>query len=331
MSAQFLDNMDLERERGITIKARSVRLAYHAQRRPGLRAQPDRHARATSTSTTRCRAASPPARARSSSSTPRRASQAQTLANVYLALDNNLAIVPVLNKIDLPAADPDGSRQRDRGHDRPRRRRARSWRSRQGGHRAPRRSSRRSSRASRRRRAMPDAPLRALIFDCWFDPYHGVVVARARHRRHAVEGRRRIRLDGGRQGVPGDARRACSRRAPSRWRASGRARSASSSAAIKEIADTQDRRHGHRRRPAGRRAAARLQAGQADGVRGPLSRRLRRVRGAARRAREAPPERRVVHLRARDARRRSASASAAASSACSTWRSSRSGSSASST
>ena len=59
----------------------------------------------------RCRARSPPARARCWSSTPRQGVEAQTLANVYQAIDNNHEIVVVLNKIDLPAAEPERIRE----------------------------------------------------------------------------------------------------------------------------------------------------------------------------------------------------------------------------
>ena len=100
--------------------------------------------------------------------------EAQTLANAHLAIENDLEIVPVLNKIDLPAAEPDrraaevadflGGIARRRpahlGQDRRRRRR---------------RCSTRSSSASRRPRATVDAPARALVFDSTYDQYRGVV------------------------------------------------------------------------------------------------------------------------------------------------------------
>ena len=100
--------------------------------------------------------------------------EAQTLANTYLAVDAGLELIPCLNKIDLPGAEPERVaaevvRAARRAGRRP------SGASRARPARASRTCSRSSSRRSRRPSGDPDAPPRALIFDSEFDQYRGVV------------------------------------------------------------------------------------------------------------------------------------------------------------
>ncbi len=298
MKEQMLDAMDIERERGITIKANTVRIDWTAADglpyvlnlidTPGhvdFAYEVSRSMRAVEGSllVVDCT----------------QGVEAQTLANVYQAIDADHEIVPVLNKIDLPASEPDRVREQIEdviGID---------------ASQALLVSAKTGQGITETLQAIvdrlpppqgdPDAPLKAMLVDSLVRQLPRRHRPRPRDRRPAAKGRARA-LHGQRHHPP----RRPHRRVPPAHDRDRRPRPGRD-----RLPDRLDqagprhprRRHHHPREAPHRQGAARLQALPARRLLRPLPRRRRRVRGPARRHREALAQRRLLLLGSRDLRR----------------------------
>ena len=293
MTSQVLDSMDLEREKGITIKARAVRLEYDAndgQRYALNLIDTPGHvdfSYEVSRSLQACEGAILVVDAT-------QGIEAQTLANVHLALAQGLVIIPVINKIDLPSAQPDLVIEEFESVLAIPREEVLLVSAKEGTG-VPE-----VLEAIVQRVPIPkgdgDAPLQGLIFDSHYDPYKGVVAY--------------VRLFAGRLGQHEPVRLMASgaeseileigvfrpQLVPVKELGPGEVGYVATG--LKSVRDCQvgDTMTGATRPAAG--PAARLQAGQAARLRRPISDRRRGLSGPSRGAREAPPERRVDQLRA---------------------------------
>ncbi len=295
MKEQILDSMEIERERGITIKAQTVRLDYKAKDgktyQLNLMDTPGHvdFAYEVSRSLAACEGAVLVVDAS-------QGVEAQTLANVYQALDNDLEILPVLNKVDLPSADADRVKQQIEdviGLD--------------ASHAIPI-----SAKTGQNVEAVLEAiverlpspkgdanvPLKALLIDSWYDAYLGVVVLVRIIDGRLVKGQRiKLMASGGAYQVE---RVGIFRPKQEMLAELGPGEVGFFTAAIKQVADTRVGDTVTDERKPTVKAAAGLQAGAAGGVLRPLPGRCRPVRGPARGDGAAAPQRRQLLLRGGD-------------------------------